>query len=327
MKRKIFLSRPTSCFICGLLVVLMYTAPATYGEERIRIGISAKTAAFLPTIIAEKKGFYAKYGLTSEHINISLAIAMNALGTGDLDYAITMTQGVVAAMRGVPVKLVMMTQDKLVFFLLVKPHIQKVTDLRGKTIGITTVGSTTQLVADVISRHFGLVPGKDVNLLPSGDEQGRLASMDTGLTDAAIGSPPLNIFGAKRGYKVLLWARDYVNLPQNALIVTDKKLQQFPDQIKRTIKGTIEALRFIRERREESIDVLAKWTKLDRETATAMLDAYSLAYSADGTMTDEGLQAAIEEALMRAKLDKKVSISQVANRTLLTEAQKELGLK
>jgi len=151
--------------------------------------------------------------------------------------------------------------------------------------------------------------------------------MDTGLTDAAIGSPPLNIFGAKRGYKVLLWARDYVNLPQNALIVTDKKLQQFPDQIKRTIKGTIEALRFIRERREESIDVLAKWTKLDRETATAMLDAYSLAYSADGTMTDEGLQAAIEEALMRAKLDKKVSISQVANRTLLTEAQKELGLK
>src|SRR3989304_10479565 len=171
MKRKIFLSRPTSCFICGLLVVLMYTAPATYGEERIRIGISAKSAAFLPTIIAEKKGFYAKYGLTSEHINISLAIAMNALGTGDLDYAITMTQGVVAAMRGVPVKLVMMTQDKLVFFLLVKPHIQKVTDLRGKTIGITTVGSTTQLVADVILRHFGLVPGKDVNLLPSGDEQ------------------------------------------------------------------------------------------------------------------------------------------------------------
>jgi hypothetical protein len=59
----------------------------------------------------------------------------------------------------------------------------------------------------------------------------------------------------------------------------------------------------------------------------AMFEAYSLAYSTDGTMTDEALQAAIEDALKRAKLDKKVSNSQIANRALLTEAQKELGLK
>ena len=171
------------------------------------------------------------------------------------------------------------------------------------------------------------MPGKEVNLVPSGDDQGRLAAMDQGLTEALIASPPLNIVGAKKGYKVLLWARDYVNLPQNALIVSDRKLQQSPDQIKRTIKGTIDALRFIKERREESIDVLAKWTKVDRETANAMFEAYSPAYSADGTMTDEALQIAIDDALKRAKLDRKVAISQVANRTLLTEAQKELGLK
>lgn len=309
------------------MLVLTCSARAARGEERIRIGISANSAAFLPTIVAEKKGFYAKYGLTSEHINISLAIAMNALGTGDLDYAVTMAQGVVAALRGVPIKFVMMTQDNVVFFLMAKPQIQKVTDLRGKTIGISYLGSTIHLVADVISRNFGLVPGKDVNLLPSGDDQGRLASMDTGLTDAVIGSPPLDIFGAKKGYKVLLWARDYVNLPQNGVIVTDKKLQQSPDQIKRMIKGTIEALRFMRERKEESIDVLAKWTKLDRQIATAMFEGYSRAYSSDGSMTDQALQVAIEDGIKRAKLDKKVSFSQIANRVILSEAQKELGLK
>ena len=308
-------------------MVEMHTSQNIYGEERIRIGISASSTAFLPTIIAEKKGFYRKYGLTSEHIQISLAIAMNALGTGDIDYVVTMAQGVTAAIRGVPVKLLMMTQDKVVFFLMVKPHIEKFTDLRGKAVGISYFGSTIHLVADLISRHYGLVPGKDVNLLPSGDDQGRLAAMDQGLTEALIASPPLNIVGAKKGYKVLLWARDYVNLPQNALIVSDRKLQQSPDQIKRTIKGTIDALRFIKERREESIDVLAKWTKVDRETANAMFEAYSPAYSADGTMTDEALQIAIDDALKRAKLDRKVAISQVANRTLLTEAQKELGLK
>jgi hypothetical protein len=43
-------------------------------------------------------------------------------------------------------------------------------------------------------------------------------------------------------------------------------------------------------------------------------------------MTDAALQAAIDEALMRAKMDKKIPLSQVADRTLLREAQRELGI-
>lgn len=75
-------------------------------------------------------------------------------------------------------KLVMFTQEKLVFFLVAKPQFQKVTDLRGKTIGISYFGSSTHMVAEGILRHYGMVPGKDVNVLPSGDDQGRLAALD-----------------------------------------------------------------------------------------------------------------------------------------------------
>jgi len=310
-------------FFAGFLFI----SHAAAAQDRIRIGISSSSPGFLPTVIGEKKGFYSKYGLTSEHVRISLAVAMNALGTGDLDYAITMAQGVSAAIRGVPVKLVMMTQDKLVFFLMAKPAIQKVTDLRGRVIGISYLGSTTHLVADVIARHHGMVTGKDVNLLPSGDDYGRLASLDTGRVDAVIGGPPLNMWGAKKGYRVIAWARDYTTLPQNAVIVTEKKVQQSAGQTKRMIKGTVEALRFIRERREESIDILASYAKTDRETAVGMFESYFPAYSPDGTMTNEALQAAIEEALTRAKMEKHVAISQIADRTLLAEAQKEMGLK
>jgi ABC-type nitrate/sulfonate/bicarbonate transport system substrate-binding protein len=295
-------------------------------EEKIRIGISSSSPGFLPTIVAEKKGFLAKYGLASEHIRISLAVAMNALGTGDLDYAITLAQGVSAAIRGVPVKAVMMTQDKLVFFVMTKANIQKVADLRGKVVGISYFGSTTHLVADIIARHHGLTPGQDINLLPSGDDYGRLASLDTGRVDAVIGGPPLDIWGAKKGYRVIAWARDYTSLPQNAVIVTDKKIQQSPDQIKRMIKATVEALRFIQENKNESIDVLANYSRADRETAVGMFESYFPAYSPTGNMTDEALRAAMEEALTRAKMEKKVPLSQIAERTLLAEAHKELGI-
>jgi NitT/TauT family transport system substrate-binding protein len=311
-----------------LIVGISLFAPVQGGaQDKIRIGISSSSPGFLPTVIAEKKGFYSKYGLASEHIRISLAVAMNALGTGDLDYAITMAQGISAAIRGAPVKLLMMTQDKLVFFLMAKPGIQKVVDLRNKTIGISYFGSTTHLVADVILRQNGLVPGKDVHLIPSGDDYGRLASLDTGRVEAVIGGPPLNMWGAKKNYRIIAWAKDYTSLPQNAVIVTDKKIQQQADQAKRMVKGTIEALRFIQDHKAESIEILADYARADQETAKGMFESYFPAYSVDGTMTDEALQAAVDDALARAKMEKKVPVSQVADRTLLTEAQKELGRK
>lgn len=185
-------------FFLMCVAVTVFTITDARAQDKIRIGISSSSPGFLPTVIAEHKGFYTKYGLASEHVRISLAIAMNALGSGDLDYAITMAQGVSAAIRGVPVKLLMMTQDKLVFFLMVRPGIEQVGDLRNKAVGISTLGSTTHLVADVIARRHGLTPGKDLHLLPSGDDQGRFASLETGRVDAVIGSTPLDVWGAKK---------------------------------------------------------------------------------------------------------------------------------
>jgi len=307
-----------------LLLCFSFSAQA---QERIRIGISSVSPGFIPTVIAEKKGFYTKYGLRSEHVVISLAIAINALGTGDLDYAISVAQGVSAALRGFPVKLVMMTQDKLDFFLMAKPEIRNVADLRGKIVGISYPGSTTHLVAESILRHFGLEPGRDVSLLPTGDNPARLAALESGRVIATIATPPYNIIAPTKGLKVLLWAREYVAIPQNAAIVTDSKIKQSPDQVKRFIKGTIDALQFIRRDKEEAIDIAAKWMQLDRPRVKAVLESVFPLYSTDGTMTDQSLQAALDVEVQRGKIERKVALSEIADRTLLLEAQKELGLK
>ena len=224
-------------------------------------------------------------------------------------------------------KLVMFTQEKLVFFLVAKPQVQKVTDLRGKTIGISYFGSSTHMVAEGILRHYGMVPGKDVNVLPSGDDQGRLAALDVGRIDAAVGIPPLDIVAAKKGYKILARAGDYLKLPQNGIIVTDKKLETSPDQVKRVIKGTIESLQFIKNQKEEAMEILARWSRLDKDMAKAIFASYGPGYSTDSTMSEEGLQAALEEGLTRAKMEKKLTLSQIADGRLLSEAQKELGLR
>ena len=310
-----------------LLALLLWGQVPAHSQQRIRLGISAASLGFLPTVLAEKKGFYSKHGINSEHVMIPCAIATNALLSGDLDYAVCTGPGIAGAIKGLPIKLVMTTQDKLGYLLLVKPEVLKITDLRGKTIGISTFGSQLYLTSVTLFRQAGMEPGKDVNLLPGGDNTARLAAMDAGKVDAAFVSSPADIFGAKRGYKVLLWTRDHVPLTQNALVVTDKSLKQSPEQVKRTIKGTIEALQFIRGHQEESVAVASKWLKLDLATTRAAFDNYLPCYSADGSLSDQALKDLVRYELERANLKKDIPLSQVASRDLLQQAQRELNVR
>jgi NitT/TauT family transport system substrate-binding protein len=310
-----------------LFALIVWSQVPAHSQERVRIGISAASLGFLPTVLAEKKGFYSKHGFNSEHVLVPCAIATTALLSGDLDSAVCTGPGIAGAIKGLPIKLVMTTQDKLGYLLLVKPEVQKLTDLRGKTIGISTFGSQLYLTSVTLFRQAGMEPGKDINLLPGGDNTARLAAMDGGKIDAAFVSSPADIFGAKRGYKVLLWTRDHVPLTQNAMVVTDKSLKQSPEQVKRTIKGTIEALKFIRDHQEESVAIASKWLKLDLATTRAAFDNYLPCYSVDGGLSDQALRDLVRYELDRANLKKDIPLSQVANRDLLQQAQRELNVR
>jgi NitT/TauT family transport system substrate-binding protein len=310
-----------------LSVQVLLCSQTSDAQEKIRIGISAVSLGFLPTIIAEKKGFYAKYSLTSEHVLVACAIATNALLSGDLDYAVCTGPGIAGAIKGLPIKLIMTTQDKLGYLLLVKPTVQRLEDLRGKTIGISTFGSQLYLTSVTLFRKSGMEPGKDINLLPAGDNTARIAGMDAGKFDAAFVSSPADIFGIKRGYRVLLWSRDHVPLTQNAIVVTDKALKQSPDPVKRTIKGSVEALKFIREHQEESIEIAAKWLKLDLATTRAAFENYLPCYSPDGGLSDQALKDLVQYELDRGTVKKDVLLSQVASRDLLQQAQRELNIR
>jgi len=315
----------TRFFVALLLFFsLAQTAPA---QERIRIGVSAVSLGFLPTVVAERRGFYSKYGLASEHVLVPCAVATNAILSEDLDYNVCTGPGVSGAIKGLPIKLVMTTQDKLAYLLLVKSNVKSLTELRGKTIGISTFGSQLYLTSTTLFKKHGLEPGKDINLLPIGDNNARIAAMDGGKVEAAFVSSPSEIFAAKRGYKVLLWSRDHVPLAQNTLVVTDKKLKQSPDQVKRVIKGSIEALKFIHERHEESVAIAAKWMRLDTAIARAAFENYLPCYSNDGSLTDQALQDLIQYELDRGNSKTHIPLAQVASRDLLNQAQRELNLK
>jgi hypothetical protein len=67
--------------------------------------------------------------------------------------------------------------------------------------------------------------------------------------------------------------------------------------------------------------------KIDREIAAATYDSVAKAFNEDGSVPEDGLRLVIEEAKKAAKVDRKVTMSDVADLSILREAQRELGIK
>jgi ABC-type nitrate/sulfonate/bicarbonate transport system substrate-binding protein len=129
------------------------------------------------------------------------------------------------------------------------------------------------------------------------------------------------------GFSTLARAQGLVTYPEGGLSTTAKKIKERPDEVKRVIEAGIKANRYIRAEREGTIQFLMAWQKVDREVATATYESVANAYNDDGTVPEDGLRVVIEEAKKNSKVNHEVSINQVADLSMLKQAQKELGIK
>lgn len=103
-------------------------------------------------------------------------------------------------------------------------------------------------------------------------------------------------------------------------------IKEKPDEIKRVIKAGIKASRYIRQNRDGMLPVMMEWLKINKEIAAVTYDSVWKAFTEDGSLPENGLRVAIEEAKRVGKVDREVSFSEVADLSILREAQKELGL-
>lgn len=320
--RPIGLIRPIATML--LLSLLAAGAPPAHAQERVRIGVSSRGFGSLPIFVADKRGYYAKYGFRTETVLLRSSVAVPALLSGDLDFYNGFQPAISAALKGIPIKLVMMGAEKVIFMVLVKPEVKSLVELKGKTIGVSSAGSTIHLSLLSILQHFRLDPARDVKILPAGDVRSQLVAMQQGKIDAASHGPPLDSLGTAMGYKVLLWDKDYVDIPISGLDVSDARLQKSPDQVKRMIKALIEAQRHIRFQKDDAVKLIAEWMSVDGPTAESLHRNLGGIFSADGTIGESALKAAVQLENELTKSKSTTPLSALADSRLLGEAQREL---
>ena len=169
----------------------------------IKISYATTSGIRLPLWIAEEAKLYEKYGLDAKLINIpSGNTAISALVSGEVDIVSgSGSATIVAAGRGLPVVIVG-SFGSTIYKLVANPG---VTDLRGKGVGTSRIGSTTDFGLRRALSRLGLTPDKDVKILATGigEADKRIMLMLQGRMDGTIGSPE-SILAAETQAKVKL---------------------------------------------------------------------------------------------------------------------------
>ena len=312
----------------GFLAIFLFQTSAN-AADKIRIAHPNRENMFVTLPLAQKRGFFREQAIEAEFIQIRGTASRAALLSGELDYYTGFGSMISAAIAGFPVKIVACYVPALPNVLIARPEFKSVQALKGKTIMVGGLGTDPHIIARIILKHFGLDPDKDVKFVPSagGSAEGRLAALNQGSVAATIVGSPLDIEGQKLGLNILARSQELVSYPVAGLVATVKKIKERPDEIKRVIKAGIKANRYVRAEREGTIQFLTEWQKVDKEIAAATYDSVRSAYSDDGTPPEDGLRLAIEEAKKATKVDRPVSLSDVADLSILKEAQSELGIK
>ena len=151
-----------------MVMFALLTGRATFAAsrelEKVRIGYSVGGLIPFPLIVAKENRFFEQAGYDVEMINIPPTIAVTALISGDIQYVIFAGTTLNAAVRGLPVKLVMVYNDRPLFSLMSRPEIRSIKELKGKVLGVATLTSGESFLVAAIAqgRRHRCRQGNDV---------------------------------------------------------------------------------------------------------------------------------------------------------------------
>ncbi len=308
-------------YIAGVaLLVIFLLRLAESRAEVVYIGISTPGLYEIPTEIAQRKGFYKSEGLDVRKVVIRTNLHVRALLAGELDYSTV--SGIIgrATIQGFPVKGVMGWFDRPLHILIARPGIKKITDLKGKKIAVSTIGSAPHIILREAFSQSGMNPDRDVTTLAVGGSGDRLAALIAGTVDATPVDVAYGEKAEKLGLVSLLYLGDVVNLRLGGFGVSIDKIRKNPSQIVRVIRATLKGVRFLKDNKPESLLLMRDYLNVSAPAAEKIHDFSLRSLNVDGLVAKSSLDAEIRLAKEQLKITEEISEDKVMDWRFLKEA-------
>lgn len=240
--------------------------PAPAHAQQIRVAYSSISGAMGPLWAASDFGLFKKQGLDVQLLYIGGgSVVTQALIGGDVQFVRLGASAVMqASMRGIEIKMIANTINRLVFTLMAKPEIKSPADLKGRKIGVTRLGGSTDFALDLALKKFNLKRGSDVAVLQTGGMPQLLGAITAGAVDAGVISPPTNLAAAKMGLKELI---DFADLPllypNSPVAATQAFLEKNRAVALRFLRGYMDGIRRVKSDRDGTMKLYAKYTRVE----------------------------------------------------------------
>jgi NitT/TauT family transport system substrate-binding protein len=218
----------------------------------------------LPLWINKEAGISKKYGIELEPLLISGgALGMQALLAGSIQLSQNSASSAVqAALRGAPVVLVAVLENRMPLQIVSRPEIKTPQQLIGKKIGILRFGGSNDTGVQWALRSWKIDP-KQVTILQSGATNARMTALTLGQIDATILSYPEIYIARKRGMNVLADIGDFSAYPNTSLLLTRSFVDKQRPLAKNLLRSQLESIHYMRTNREGSIRILKKYLRVD----------------------------------------------------------------
>jgi NitT/TauT family transport system substrate-binding protein len=257
----------------------------------------------LPLEIAVNRGAFKKEGLDVKLITVRQSdVIIAATMAGELNFMDIIPTAILASVRGLPIRTIAVVLKSAPYVLVSQPNLRSPGELKGKKIGVSSVGGmSAYLVREIVARS-GLNPDRDVTLLAVGGTTARTAALFAGTIDAALVVEPENYALERKGYRRLLSASDYVNYPLSGVATSDDQLVKNRPVAMSFLKGLLEGAKYVRENRSEMIGFVKGYLKVPEDEAEKSYDFLIKQMPQDLIPDDAPIRTAMEFARHALKL-------------------------
>lgn len=256
--------------VISLTAFLLAPLSAAYSAEAKIINVAVPAVSLLqaPLFVAIDAGAFKKYGMEVRYV-VTGARTIQALVGGSVQFAQGVSSRTVpaAVLAGADTVLIANFSDKLLFTMHSAPEINSLQDLKGKIVGVSGIGGSTDFATRLALREAGLTPDKDVTIRGVGGVPEIVAALKAKAVHAGTLSPPSSFVAQKAGFKLLFdmssLGVDYVS---SGLGVKKATMASNRLEAKQFLMAMIEGAKILTTNEEIALRVLGKHTRIsDRE--------------------------------------------------------------
>jgi NitT/TauT family transport system substrate-binding protein len=314
-------------FVLFLGVAFARLAHDASAAEKIKFALPGNSMGYLPLFVAVHRGFFKDEGIDIELPRLVPAIAQNALLAGEVQYHGLADSGLRLAARGAPIKAIFYGADRPMYYLVGQKEIHSVAELKGKKVGVSQFGGTSDLSARLALKHFGVEPERDALIIQIGVEGTRIAALKVGSVEAIIVPVPAVVQLKRDGFNEISFLGDVVEFASNGYSTTDQRIKEHPEEVKKVLRAMYRGLRFSKENPQETIKIIEREWKVEPVIARESYNAIIPALNDDGIIGEKQLKVHFDIIRRTEKNIGEIPVEKVVDFRLLREVRRELSGK